>query len=80
MPRRDKERGPDPIAEAFGTALRTARTERNLTLEAVADHVPRLDPRYLGEIELGWHAPSIVRAQYIANALGVSLSDLVRDL
>lgn len=80
MPRRDKERGPDPVAEAFGAAVREARRERDLTLEAVADKVPRLDPRYLGEIELGWHAPSIVRAQQIARALNVALADLVRDL
>ena len=80
MPRRDKARGPDPVAVAFGAAVRTARRDRNLTLEAVADQIPRLDPRYLGEIELGWHAPSIIRAQQIADALGVPLADLVRDL
>lgn len=65
------------MALAFGAALRSARTDRRLTLEAVADKVPRLDPRYLGEIELGWHSPTLVTAKQIADALEVPLSDLV---
>ena len=85
MPRRTVA---DPVAQAFGDAVRKAREARDETLEDVAARVPSdgrgtrttMDPRYLGEIELGWHAPSIVRAQQIAAALGVPLSDLVRDL
>lgn len=59
------------------------------TLGDVAGRIPSvgrggqlstLDPRHLGEIELGWHAPSIVTAQKIANALAVPLRDLVTDL
>jgi transcriptional regulator with XRE-family HTH domain len=70
----------DPIALAFGQAIRDTRLDQGLTLEDVARRIPRLDPRYLGEIELGWHATSIVRAKQIADALGVPLTDLVRDL
>ena len=78
MPRRGSE--PDPIALAFGSALRKVRNERDLSLEDVAGEVPRLDPRYLGEIELGWHAPSIVMAKRIADALGVTLESLVSEI
>jgi hypothetical protein len=39
-----------------------------------------MDPRYLGEIELGWHAPTIVTAKRIADALEMRLATLVRDL
>lgn len=51
---------------------------REETLEDVAARVSRLDPRYLGEIELGWHAPTIVTCKRIAAALDVPLSELVR--
>ncbi len=85
MPRRKVA---DPVARAFGDAIRAARTARNETLEDVAARIPSdgrdkrttMDPRYLGEIELGWHAPSIVRAKQIADALEMPLSDLVGDL
>lgn len=39
-----------------------------------------MDARYLGEIELGWHAASIVTAKKIADALEVPLAKLVRRL
>lgn len=77
MPRRTQA---DPVAQAFGAALRAAREARGETLEDVAARIPRLDPRYLGEIELGWHAPTIVTCKRIADALEVPLAELVRDL
>lgn len=78
MPRRPET--PNPIALAFGSAVRRTRDASGLTLEEVARDVPRLDPRYLGEIELGHHAPTIITAKRIADALGVSLGELVQDL
>ena len=60
--------------------MRRAREDRGETLEDVAGRVPRLDPRYLGEVELGWHAPTIVTAKRLADALDASLADLVTDL
>ena len=77
MPRRS---APDPVAVAFGAALRQAREARHESLEDVAGRIPRLDARYLGEIELGFHATSIVRAKEIADALDLPLADLVRRL
>jgi hypothetical protein len=39
-----------------------------------------MDAKYLGELERGWHSPSISTAKRIADALEVGLADLVRDL
>ncbi len=86
MPRRPS--APDPVAVAFGQALRSAREARNESLEDVAGRIntigrtgpSTMDPRYLGEIEAGWHAPTIVRAAEIAAALQVSLADLVTEI
>lgn len=77
MPRRTEA---DPVAVAFGAAVRRERQRRGETLEDVTRRIPRMDPRYLGEIELGWHATSIVTAKKIADALGVPLARLVRGL
>lgn len=87
MPRRPET--PDAVAAAFGEAIRKARRARGESLEDVAGRVPatgrkgqasKMDARYLGEIEAGWHAPTIVRAVEIAAALELSLADLVADL
>lgn len=77
VPRRTEA---DPVAQAFGRSVRAARQARDETLEDVARRIPRLDPKYLGELERGWHAPTIPTAKRIADALGVGLADLVRDL
>lgn len=39
-----------------------------------------MDARYLGEIELGYHAPTIITAKHIADALGCPLTDLISGL
>ncbi len=77
MPRRSQA---DPVARAFGQAVRDARLARGKTLDAVTHDIPRMDAKYLGEIERGWHAPSIVTAKRIADGLDVPLTELVRDL
>ena len=48
--------------------------------KSLPGRIPRLDPRYLGEIELGWHAPTIVTAHRTPGALYMPLADLVRNL
>lgn len=77
MPRRTRA---DPTAVAFGMAVRQLRQRRGETLEEVADRLGRTDAKYLGELERGWHTPSISTAKKIADALEVSLARLVRDL
>ncbi len=39
-----------------------------------------MDAKYLGEIERGWHAPTIPTAKRIADALGVTLAELTEGL
>jgi hypothetical protein len=39
-----------------------------------------MDEKYLGELVRGWHSPTISTAKRIADALEVSLAELVRDL
>lgn len=70
----------DPVAQQFGARVREARKQRSETLEQVAHRITRMDAKYLGEIERGWHAPSIPTAKRIADALEVDLAELVRAL
>jgi DNA-binding XRE family transcriptional regulator len=39
-----------------------------------------MDAKYLGEIERGWHAPTIVTAKRIADALEMPLAELVQGV
>lgn len=86
MPRRTND---DPVARAFGAAVKEARTQQGRTLEAVAGTIERtgrdgtptvMDPKYLSSIEGGWHSPTITTAKQIADALKLPLPELVRDL
>jgi XRE family transcriptional regulator, regulator of sulfur utilization len=77
VPRRTKA---DPVAQALGVAVRRVRQERGETLEEVDGRIPRIDAKYLGEIERGGHAPSITTVKKLAVALQVSVAELVRDL
>lgn len=78
MPRRRRE--PDPIAEAFGRAVRAQRDESGLTLEELGHRMGQPDGKHLGEVERGYHSPTITTAKRIADALGVPLATLVADL
>lgn len=89
VPRHVEPEDRDPTAVAFGQAIRRARQARNETLETVAARIPRrnrrgqtiaMDGRHLGEIERGYHSPSISTARQIAHALDATLADLVREL
>ena len=77
MPRRSRA---DETAATFGAAVREARRARGETLEDVARRLTRMDAKYLGEIERGWHSPSISTAKLIADALEVSLATLVESV
>src|SRR5205807_261313 len=69
----------DQTAKHFGAAVRRARQQRAETLEQVAHRIARMDAKYLGEIERGWHSPSISTAKRIADALHTPLGELLRD-
>ena len=68
------------MSRKLGEAIREAREGRGETLEQVAHRILRMDAKYLGEIERGWHSPTMPTAKRIADALDTSLSDLVKDL
>jgi transcriptional regulator with XRE-family HTH domain len=70
----------DPTAQAFGAAVRDVRQQRGETLEDVARRLGRMDAKYLGEIERGWHSPTISTVKRIATALNLSVAELTRDL
>jgi DNA-binding XRE family transcriptional regulator len=60
--------------------MRQRRKELDETLDAVARRIPRMDAKYLGEIERGWHSSTIPTAKRIADALNTTLSDLFKGL
>jgi transcriptional regulator with XRE-family HTH domain len=77
LPRRTRA---DPVSRALGQAIRQTRKARGETLDDVAHRIPRMDAKYLGEIERGWHSPTIPTAKRIADALEVTLSELVKGV
>jgi transcriptional regulator with XRE-family HTH domain len=77
LPRRTRA---DPLARQLGEAIRETREERGETLDQVANRIPRMDAKYLGEIERGWHSPTIPTVKRIADALGIGLLDLFKGL
>lgn len=71
---------PEPVAKVFGDAVRRERKELGLTLEQLGERFGRPDGKYLGEIERGFHSPTITMAKQIADALDMPLATLVSDL
>lgn len=78
MPRR--RRDPEPVARAFGDAVKARRTELKITLDQLGERMERRDGKYLGEVERGFHSPTITTAKEIADALEVPLAALVARL
>jgi transcriptional regulator with XRE-family HTH domain len=77
LPRRTRA---DALARKLGDAMRQRREELDETLEDVARRISKMDGKYLGEIERGWHSPTISTAKRIADALNTTLSDLFKGL
>lgn len=62
--------------QAFGRAVREARTERGFTQEAFAARV-ELDRSYFGAIERGEYNVSYLTVLKIARGLGMRAADLM---
>ena len=60
---------------AFGEVVRSRRVELGLSQEALA-HNAKIDRSYVSSIERGKQNVGLMLAMQIANALGLSLSDL----
>ncbi len=64
------------VIAAIGDRLRTLRQEREMTLQELAE-ITDLSPSMLSLVERGRAAPSIQSLIVIANALNVTMSDLM---
>lgn len=64
------------VVAAIGNRLRILRQEREMTLQALAE-ATALSPSMLSLVERGRAAPSIQSLIVIANALNVTMSDLI---
>jgi Helix-turn-helix len=60
--------------------IRAGQARTRAAKEQVAHRIARMDAKYLGEIERGWHAPSISTAKRIADAPAVTLAELTEGL
>jgi len=67
--------GDPPILETFGARLRTVRTRAGISQEALAERA-ELDRTYISLLERGKRNPSLVCIARLADALGVSVSEL----
>jgi transcriptional regulator with XRE-family HTH domain len=66
------------MSEAFAAVLKEYRKARQLTHEALAEKAD-LHPTYIGLLERSLRNPSLNVAQALADALGVKLSELIRE-
>lgn len=60
----------------FGKRLRAARSDRQWSQEALAEHAG-VERKLIYRTELGTHSPKLDTAFKLAAALGVSLAELV---
>lgn len=67
---------PGGLERRFGVAVRAAREERGFTQEKLAEAAD-LNRSYLGEIERGLVAASLITVEKIAAALGLPPSTLL---
>ncbi len=67
------------IREKFGRRVRELRRAKGLSQEAFADECG-LDRTYISGIERGRRNVALRNIEVIARALGISISDLMRDL
>ena len=67
------------MSAAFAAVLKKYRKAKRLSQEALAEKAD-LHPTYIGLMERSLRNPSLNVAQSLADALGVSLSELVRQI
>ena len=67
------------ILERFGERVRELRSDQGYSQESFA-HEVGIDRTYIGGVERGERNLALRNIERIANALGVTLSDLMEDL
>jgi XRE family transcriptional regulator, regulator of sulfur utilization len=65
-------------AQAFGAAVRAARTEDGIAQETLA-HLAGIERSHMGKIERGEHMPTLALVFKIARALGRSAGELILE-
>lgn len=70
---------PETINKMIGSRLRQVRRDQNLTTQQLADRVG-VTQSQISQIETGRSAASIVTLYNISQALGMSLSSLLKDI
>ncbi len=68
----------DPYLRRLGERVRTLRNQRGMTRKALATHA-KVSERYLAQLEVGKGNCSIVLLRRIARAIGLPVTQLVRD-
>lgn len=76
MPRQSPRYAQAPTLVAFGTAVRARRLALGLSQEALA-YAADIDRSYMSSVERGGQNVGLVLAAQIAQALKVSLADLI---
>lgn len=66
----------NPALVKLGAAIRSARLDKNLSQEALAD-LANIDRSYIGGIERGEHNVAFMNLQKIADALDMKLSEIL---
>ncbi|MFS8976865.1 helix-turn-helix transcriptional regulator [Cupriavidus necator] len=68
----------DPILVALGGAIRRARIKKGLSQERLA-LLADVDRSYMGRVERGDNVIALLTLARLAEALGVSMSELMAD-
>ena len=71
--------GSNTLKRRFGRVIRRRREAARLSQEALALEAG-LHPTYISMLERGLRNPSLVTVEVIAEALGTSMTSLVREL
>ena len=66
------------IANKLGRVIRLERERRRLSQEALSE-LAGMNRSFVGEIERGEATPTIVTLQKLADALGIKLSELIKQ-
>jgi len=76
VPRQSIKTDQDGRLRKLGAAIRTARHERNLSQEALAD-AAGIDRSHMGKIERGERNVSVLNVARVAEALNVTAASLM---
>lgn len=78
MPTPSPKHARDPALISLGAAIRRARLERGVSQEELA-HLSSLDRSYMSSIERGTQNPGIISVLRIANAMEMTLTELMAE-